>query len=289
MSGGTLTQRVGVIGLGVIGKPIAERILAAGHPLAVHDIRPEPVAELGRAGAAACASAAEVAARSDLVISLVLDEAQTHEVLFGQRGAVAAARPGCTIAIGSTLGPQPVQRLGTALRNHGLDTIDMPISGGYIAAREGRLSLMVGAPATLLEQVLPVLRTFAAVIIHTGELGAGQAAKLAHQLVMTINVMGLLEGLSLGVAAGVKPAVLKAILQSGLAGSTVLQVWDELGPRWKKMLDATPPGLTPPNLRKDLHAALALGQELGVPLFLGTQASLIADSGIATGHDNAAL
>jgi 2-hydroxy-3-oxopropionate reductase len=284
-----MAQRVGVIGLGVIGKPIAERILAAGHRLAVNDIRSEPLDELGGTGAVVCASAAEVAERSDLVISLVRDEAQTDEVLFGERGIVQAVRPRTAIAIGSTLGPQALRRIATALNRHGCDTLDMPISGGYIAARDGRLSLMVGAAAPALERALPVLRTFASVIVHAGDIGAGQAAKLAHQLVLTVNVMALLEGLSLGAAAGVNPEVLKHIMQNGLAGSTALQVWADLGPRWKQMLDATPPEETPPNLRKDLHAALELGHQLGVPLFLGTQASLIADSGIATGHDNPAL
>ncbi|MGH8665804.1 MAG: NAD(P)-dependent oxidoreductase [Burkholderiales bacterium] len=284
-----MAQGVGVIGLGVIGKPIAERILGAGHPLAVHDIRPEPLVELGRWGAVVCATPAQVAERSDLVISLVVDETQTHEVLFGAHGIVQSVRPGTVIAIGSTLGPLPLRRMGSALHGHGCDTIDMPISGGYIAAREGKLSLMVGATPPVLERALPVLRAFANVVIHAGDIGAGQAAKLAHQLVLTINAMALLEGLSLGAAAGVDPAVLKRIMQSGLAGSTVLQVWEELGPRWKTMFEATPPGVTPPNLRKDLHTALALGHQLGVPLFLGTQASLIADSGIATGHDNPAL
>jgi 2-hydroxy-3-oxopropionate reductase len=284
-----MAQRVGVIGLGVIGKPIAERILAAGHPLSVHDIRTEPLAQLGRIGAVACSSAAEVAERSELVISLVLDEAQTHEVLFGERGIVQSVRSGTVIAIGSTLGPQALRRMAAELHGYGCDTIDMPISGGYIAAREGRLSLMVGAAPAVLERALGVFRTFANVIVPAGDIGAGQAAKLAHQLVLTINAMALLEGLSLGTAAGVDAALLKRILQSGLAGSTVLQVWEDLGPRWKKMFDATPPGATPPNLRKDLHAALELGHQLGVPLFLGTQASLIADSGIATGHDNPAL
>jgi 3-hydroxyisobutyrate dehydrogenase-like beta-hydroxyacid dehydrogenase len=101
--------------------------------------------------------------------------------------------------------------------------------------------------------------------------------------------MALLEGLALGAAAGVDPAILRQIIKEGLAGSTALQVWDDLGPRWKKMLQAMPPGQTPPNLRKDMHAVLTLAQQLGVPLFLATQAALIADSGFATGHDNPAL
>ena len=101
--------------------------------------------------------------------------------------------------------------------------------------------------------------------------------------------MALLEGLSLGAAGGVEPAVLKQIIREGIANSSVLQLWDDLGPRWKNMLKATAPGATPPNMRKDLHLVLELAQELGVNLYVGTQASLIADAGVATGHDDPRL
>jgi 3-hydroxyisobutyrate dehydrogenase-like beta-hydroxyacid dehydrogenase len=101
--------------------------------------------------------------------------------------------------------------------------------------------------------------------------------------------MALLEGLALGTAGGVEPAVMKQILAEGLAGSAALRVWPEFGERWKGMLEATPPGTTPPNLRKDLHLALELAHELGVDLYVGTQASLIADSGHATGRPDPRL
>jgi 3-hydroxyisobutyrate dehydrogenase-like beta-hydroxyacid dehydrogenase len=145
---------------------------------------------------------------------------------------------------------------------------------------------MIGGSPTTLERARPVLQSFARAITLAGDVGAGQAAKLAHQLVFSVNVMGLLEGLSLGSAGGVDPAVMKEILKEGIANSSVLQLWKDLGPRWKNMLNATPPGVTPPNMRKDLHMVLELAEELGVHLFLGTQASLIADAGVATGHDD---
>jgi 3-hydroxyisobutyrate dehydrogenase-like beta-hydroxyacid dehydrogenase len=124
---------------------------------------------------------------------------------------------------------------------------------------------------------------------RAGGVGAGQAAKLAHQLVFSLNVMALLEGLSLGAAGGVEPAALKRIFAEGIANSAVLGLWEDLGPRWKDMLKATDPGATPPNMRKDLHLVLELARDLGVPLYLGTQGSLIADAGVATGHDDPRL
>ena len=124
---------------------------------------------------------------------------------------------------------------------------------------------------------------------RAGGIGAGQAAKLAHQLIMSVNVLGLLEGLSLGVAGGVQPDVLKQIIRDGIANSSVLALWNDMGPRWKKMLEASAPGSELPNMRKDLHTALELARELGVKLPVGTQVSQVADAGIATGRDNPLL
>jgi len=284
-----MTFNVGVIGLGIIGKPIAERLVKAGFRVAVHDVRDEPVAELKNAGATACASSAEVASRSDIIISLVLDRAQTNDVVFGEKGVIQTIRPGTLFATGSTLGPAPVRSIAAALAAKGCMTLDMPITGGYPAAYEGKLVLMIGGAQDALERALPVFRAFANNILRVGDIGAGQVAKLAHQLVMSVNVIALLEGLSLGVAGGVEPAMLKQVLKDGLANSRVLQVWDELGPRYKSMLKPAPPGASLPNLRKDLHSALELAHELGVTSYLGTQASLIADAGVATGHDNPLL
>jgi 2-hydroxy-3-oxopropionate reductase len=281
-----MQENVGVIGLGALGRPIAKLLLKAGHRVSVFDVRDEPMTALKNAGARACASPAEVAQHSDIIISLVLDGAQTDDIVFGANGVLGSLQRGAILAIGSTLGPAPVKKIAAALSTKGAATLDMPISGGIVAARNGALSLMVGcAPATL-ERALPVLRTFSHEITRTGDVGSGQAAKLAHQLVFATNVITLLEGLALGVAGGVEPAALKQVFKNGLANSAVLQAWNDLGPRWKGMLKATPPGTMPPNMRKDLHLVIEFARELGVDLHIGTQASTIADAGIATGHDS---
>ena len=284
-----MAERVGVIGLGVIGKPIAQRLADGGFEVAVFDVRPEPVAELVAAGATACASPADVAKRSDIVVSLVSDEAQTRDIVFGSDGVLDAMASGSIFVVGSTLGPTPVREVAQALGAKGVETLDAPISGGYLAAAEGKLSLMAGGTDATLARAEPALRTFAQSITRAGDVGAGQSAKLAHQLVCSVNVMTLLEGLALGTAGGVEPSVLKKIFREGIADSAVLKLWDGLAPRWKGMLAATPPDVTPPNLRKDLHLALEYARELGVNLYVGTQASLIADSGNATGRDDPTL
>jgi len=278
--------RVGVIGLGALGRPIAERLLGAGYRTAVYDVREQPVAELAALGAHACGAPAGVARDSEIIISLVSDAAQTAAIVAGAGGILETLNPGTIFATGSTLGPGPVQRIARQIAARDGVTLDMPISGGIIAAREGTLSLMVGGDVAVLERAQPVLQVFARDITHTGDIGSGQAAKLAHQLVFSVNVMALLEGLSLGVAGGVTPEAMKQVLKQGLANSTVLQVWHDLGPRWKGMLEAAAPGAPLPNMRKDLHLVLELAAELGVKLPVGSHASQVADAGMATGHDD---
>ena len=275
---------VGVIGLGIIGKPIAERLLKAGFQVAVHDVRDEPMEALAQAGATACTTSAEVAAGSTLIISLVLDAPQTDAVVSGADGICRTIKPGSIFATGSTLGPAPVQRAAAALAAKGCATIDMPITGGYLAASEGKLALMLGGEQQVIARALPAFQSFATTITRAGDIGAGQAAKLAHQLIMSVNVLGLLEGLSLGIAGGVDANVLRQIIKDGLANSTVLQVWGDLGPRWKGMLKPAPSDAPLPNLRKDLHSALALARTLGLDLPIGALTSRVADSGTAVGH-----
>lgn len=282
-------MRVGVIGLGALGRPVGELLLKAGYRTAVYDVRREPVRELAALGAQACKSPADVAAQSDLIISLVSDAAQTDAIVSGPDGILDGLQRGAIFATGSTLGPEPVQRVAMQIAAKGGDTLDIPISGGILAAKEGALSLMVGGSERTLERAMPALRVFARDITHCGPVGSGQAAKLAHQLVFGVNVMALLEGLALGKAGGVDPEVMKTVLKQGLANSTVLQVWHDLGPRWKGMLQPTAPDAPLPNLRKDLHLVLEMAESLGLPLQVAQHASQVADAGTATGHDDPQL
>lgn len=284
-----MTIAVGVIGLGALGEPIAGLLLKAGFSVALCDIRREPLERLAKLGGKPCASPADVARHSDLVVSLVLDERQTMDIVFGAAGLLGELRPGAILAIGSTLGPAPVRKIAAALEDRRAHVLDIPISGGLVAAREGTLSIMAGGEAAIVDRAMPALKVFARDITRTGGVGSGQTAKLAHQLVFSANVIALLEGLALGVAGGLDPAVLKQVLGKGLANSAVLQAWPDLGPRWKGMLKATPPDAPLPNMRKDLHLVLDLARELDVPLPIASRASAIGDAGVATGHSDVRL
>jgi 3-hydroxyisobutyrate dehydrogenase-like beta-hydroxyacid dehydrogenase len=284
-----MTMTVGVIGIGMIGKPIAECLARAGFSVAAYDIRTDALTDLPSRNITVCESCADVASCADLVISLVRDSADTLDVVSGAKGVAESIRAGSIFAIGSTVAPSLVKEVSQRLAVRGCETLDVPITGGVIAAREGKLVLMVGGEQATIDRALPAFRAFANIVTRTGDLGTGQTAKLAHQLVMGINIMALLEGLSLAAAGGVEPAVMKQIIGDGIASSGVLRLWNEFGQRWKWMFQPQAPGSDIPILRKDQHLALGLARELGVPLYLATQASLIADAGVATGHDNPAL
>lgn len=278
--------RIGVIGLGALGEPISALLLQAGYSIAVYDVRAEPMQKLQALGATTCAHPAQLAQCSELIFSFVADAAQTQRVIAGESGILNHLRAGTVFATGSTLGIDSVRQCAQMLATQGSELMDMPISGGIVAARAGQLSLMVGGAAETVERLRPILTVFASDITHTGGVGTGQAAKLAHQLVFGVQVVALLEGLAVAAAGGVKPAIMRQVLGQGLANSAVLQAWPDLGPRWKGMLQPLDEGMPLPNLRKDLHLVAALAQRLGVATPLLTQASIIADSGTATGSQD---
>jgi len=166
----------------------------------------------------------------------------------------------------------------------------MPISGGIIAAREGTLSLMVGGTESTLERVLPVFRVFARDITHTGAVGSGQAAKLAHQLVFSVNVNGAARRAGAGRCRRRIPGSDEVRIETGPRNSTVLQVWHDLGPRWKGMLEPTAPGAPLPNMRKGPASGAGIGRVAGHAAARSpTIASQVADSGTAIGHNDPLL
>ena len=282
----THIRKVGLIGLGTLGKPMAKNLVKAGFDLAVYDVREAPMKELEAAGATPCASASELAARSEVLISMVLNIIQTEEVVFGSQGVTASVRPGTKLVIGSTIGPGPMRKIAQALEPKGVTLIDAAMAGGYPAAEKGTLTVMVGGDPEVLDEVMPVLRAVGSTILRAGAVGTAQAAKLANNLTQAINIIALLEGLALGMAAGVESKTLKEILRKSSANSYVLEVWDKLGPRWKKRLARRTPEDQVPNLCKDLRLAVDFARELGVPLPVGSLASALWEGGIATGHED---
>jgi 2-hydroxy-3-oxopropionate reductase len=249
-------MRIGFIGLGFQGKPLARNIVDAGYALSVFDVRGEPMAELAAAGATAAGSPAEVVANSDIVILCVVDDAQVMDVLQGESGVFATDAEGKIVVVHSTILPDTVRAAAELAQRHGAEVVDAPVSGSAKGAEDKTMAYMVGGRREAVERCLPVFRTSGSSITLTGEVGSATAAKIAHQLVCCVNMIAVSEGLALGEAAGVSRDALLAVFSAGFAQSRAGDMWSEL--------DLHPRAT--PIFYKDLKAAIALSHDVGVAI-----------------------
>jgi 3-hydroxyisobutyrate dehydrogenase-like beta-hydroxyacid dehydrogenase len=217
--------RVGFIGLGRMGKPIASNVLNAGFPLSVYDVREAAVDELTRLGATAAKSPRGVAEEAEIVELAVVDDAQVEEVLTGEHGVFAGARPGTIVAIHSTVLPETVRRLAAVGDRNGVRVIDAPVSGGEAGAREKSLCYMVGGDAAVLERCRELFSTSASEIFHLGELGSGALAKTIVQVVTCINMLAAHEAECVAEKTGLNFTALQQVLHSSSARSFVIDNW----------------------------------------------------------------
>jgi 2-hydroxy-3-oxopropionate reductase len=216
--------RVGFIGLGIMGRPMALNVLKAGFRLTVSSRSPAPVEELVTAGAHRASDPAGVAAASDVVILMVPATADVEAVLGGSSGLLAGSREGLIVIVMGTHEPAVVPTWAERLGKAGAELLDAPVSGGEIGAVEGTLSIMVGGPAAVLEQVRPILEAMGGRIVHIGDHGAGMVAKACNQLVVASEIEAVAEALTLARAAGADPAKVRDALLGGFAASRVLEV-----------------------------------------------------------------
>ncbi len=252
---------VGYIGLGLMGKPMAENILKAGFPLVVHNRSRAAVDELAAQGARAASSPAEVAAQVDVVFTNLPDSPDVEDVVLGPQGIAEAAHPGLVFVDHSTIKPATARRLAAALSEKGVAALDAPVSGGDIGARNATLTIMVGGEAVALEKVRPVLQAVGKTITHVGASGAGQVAKAANQIMVAAQMVAMGELLVFAQKAGVNPQKVVEAIQAGAA-----QCWT---------LDVKPPRLFAGNRApgfkarmqaKDLGIVIETAREYGVPL-----------------------
>ena len=217
--------KVGFIGLGRMGKPMASNILAAGYALTVYDLRDGAVSELTRLGAKAAGSPKNVAEEAAIVEIAVVDDAQVEDVLIGEQGVFAGAGPGTVIAIHSSVLPETVRRLAELGARIGVQVIDAPVSGGEAGAREKTLSYMVGGDAAILERCRELFSTSASQIFHMGELGSGAAAKIIVQVVTCINMLAAHEAQCVAEKTGLNFTALQQVLRGSSAQSFVVDNW----------------------------------------------------------------
>ncbi|MBI4334602.1 MAG: NAD(P)-dependent oxidoreductase [Chloroflexi bacterium] len=222
-------KKIGFIGLGIMGEPMAKRLIKAGNELTVcGHRRKEPVEALKAAGAAAVATAREVAARSDVIITMVRDEAQTDEVTFGKDGIFEGLKPGATIILMSTLQPAFCRRLAARVAEKKGNVLDAPVSGAHMRAEAGTLSIFIGGDEKIAKENWPVFEAMGQNLFYQGDLGKGQVVKLINNLVLLLNMQAAAEGVSLGKKAGVDPERIVAILKTSTGNSWVAQNWDHI-------------------------------------------------------------
>jgi 2-hydroxy-3-oxopropionate reductase len=252
---------IGFIGLGIMGKPMARNLLRAGYPLVVLNRSRGPVDELAAEGARAAATPREVAAASDIVITMLPDSPDVEAVVLGADGVAAGIRSGALYIDMSTIAPATARAVGAALRERGVDVLDAPVSGGEKGATDATLSIMIGGTDAAFARAEPILRLLGKNIVHVGPDGAGQVTKACNQIVVGVTIEAVAEALALAAASGVDQVAVRAALLGGFAQSKVLEVHGQ------RMIDrAFTPGFKSKLHRKDMNIAVNAGQEAGLQL-----------------------
>ena len=260
-AGSAALPRVGFIGLGVMGRPMALNLLRAGYPLTVQSRSRPPVDELVAAGAQAADSPSAVASSADVVITMLPDTPDVEAVILGPDGVIDGARDSLLVIDMSTINPLGARRVGAALAERGAAFLDAPVSGGQRGAEEATLSIMVGASLPDFERALPILQALGRNIVLIGEVGAGQVAKACNQLIVGATIEAVAEALTLAERAGVTPATVRSALLGGFAQSRILEMHGE------RMLDGNfQPGFRARLHLKDARIIQSLASEVGVEL-----------------------
>ena len=256
-----MAERVGFIGLGIMGRGMARNLLKAGFQLTVWNRTASRADELAGEGATTAESPAALAAACDIIISCVSDTPDVRAVLLGENGAIHGARSGALVIDMSTISPQATQEIAAVLAEKGVAMLDAPVSGGSEGAAKGTLSIMVGGDAAQLERAAPVLGAMGKTITHVGGQGAGQTVKLVNQILVVVNDLAMCEALLFAQAGGVDLEKALAAVSGGAAGSWMLA---NRGPQiirrdWR-------PGFTIDLQQKDVRLILSAADQLGVPL-----------------------
>ncbi len=253
--------RIGFIGLGIMGRSMAGHVLAAGHPLCVYNRSRDKAADLVARGARWCDSPGEVAAASDIVITMVGYPADVEQIYLGEGGIVERAAAGTLLVDMTTSSPSLARRIAEAARARGCAALDAPVSGGDVGAREARLSIMVGGEAADLERAMPVLELMGTSIVLQGGPGTGQHTKMCNQIVIASTIVGVTEGLAYARSAGLDPATVLQAIGGGAASGFQLNV---LGPRI--IAGDFAPGFFIEHFLKDLGIALGEAAQMGLEL-----------------------
>jgi 2-hydroxy-3-oxopropionate reductase len=255
------SDRVGFIGLGIMGKPMAMNLLAAGYPLTVHSRSPGPVDEVVSRGATRASGAAEVAAASDLTITMLPDTSDVELVLTGAGGVLEGVAAGALVIDMSSIDPAPTRAMAEVFAKRDVAMVDAPVSGGERGAIDGTLSIMIGGKPDAVARAMPIFQVLGKTIVHVGPSGAGQVTKACNQLVVAATIEAVAEALLLAERSGVDPGKVREALLGGFAGSKILEVHGQ------RMLDrAFDPGFRIRLHRKDARIVEDAAHATGTPI-----------------------
>jgi 2-hydroxy-3-oxopropionate reductase len=253
-------MKVGFIGLGIMGRPMAGHLLAAGHELHVHSRKPAPQELLDR-GAVQCGSGKEVAQRADVIVTMLPDTPDVAAVLFGPGGVAEGLSQGKIVVDMSSISPMETKAFARRVNELGCRYLDAPVSGGEVGAKNAALTIMVGGPEDTFEKVKPLFQAMGKNITRVGENGDGQTCKVANQIIVALNIEAVGEALLFASKMGADPAKVRQALLGGFAASRVLEVHGE------RMLKRTfDPGFRIELHQKDLNLALANARQVGLAL-----------------------
>jgi 2-hydroxy-3-oxopropionate reductase len=279
-------ERIGFIGLGIMGKPMALHLLKAGYSLSVL-AKNEPPAEFIESGVKAFATSREVAANSDIVITMVPDSPDVEEVVLGKDGVIEGLKPGGLFIDMSSIAPSTAKKVYQQLQQKGIEALDAPVSGGQVGAEQATLSIMVGGSEAAYARALPLFQLMGKNIVLIGEAGAGQMTKVCNQMIVGMTLQAVAEAFTLAGKAGVNLEKMREVLLGGFAQSRILEL------HGKRMIDQNfKPGFKVKLHRKDINLALQAGKEYGVPLYGSSLVAAHLDALMAQGHgelDHSAL
>ena len=254
-------MRIGFIGLGIMGKPMVRNLLKAGHEIVAYDVIRENMDAVAIAGATTANSPKEVAGQCRLIITMLPNSPHVKAVVMGDSGILQGAMAGTILIDMSSIAPLTSQEIAKACKEKGVKMLDAPVSGGEPKAIDGTLSIMAGGEKTVFDQVLEILMLMGTSVVHCGDVGAGNTAKLANQVIVALNIAAVSEAFLLAAKAGMDPKVLFGAIKGGLAGSTVMNA------KVPMILERNfVPGFKIDLHIKDIENALETGHKVGAPL-----------------------
>ena len=272
-------MKIGFVGLGIMGKPMAKNLLKAGHELCAFDIVPAALAEVVAAGARRGSSPKEAASGADLVITMLPNSPHVKEAVLGKGGVIEGIRKGAIFVDMSSIAPAVSQEVAAKLAAQGVEMLDAPVSGGEPKAIDGTLAIMVGGQEAVFHQVKDVLLKMGSSAVLCGDIGAGNVTKLANQIVVALNIAAMSEAFVLATKAGVDPAKVFDAIKGGLAGSTVLNAKAPM-----VLAGNYKPGFRIELHIKDLQNALDTAHAVGAPIPLTSQIMEILQALKVDGH-----